>query len=71
MEERIEAILILILLLLLVFFVYKFILSISKIQRIRDIEELSKNTSSKLLIKKGIVFDKINNTIIPDQDIIV
>lgn len=67
----IKLIVFLILFVLLIIYICKLTILISKMQRVRDIEKLSQNNSSKLLIKTGIVFDKTNNTIVSDQDIIV
>ena len=61
----------LVLFILLLICIYRVTITISKLQRVRDIEKLSQNNSSKLLIKTGIVFDKSNNTIVSDQDIII
>lgn len=62
---------ILVLFVLLLICIYRLAITISKLQRARDIEKLSKNNSSKLLTKTGIVFDKSTNKIVADQDIIV
>ncbi len=67
----IKLIVILILFVLLLICIYRLTITISKLQRVNDIEKLSKNNSSKLLIKTGIVFDKSTNKIVADQDIIV
>lgn len=67
----IKLIVILILFVLLLICIYRLTITISKLQRVNDIEKLSKNNSSKLLIKTGIVFDKSINKIVSDQDIIV
>lgn len=71
MESKSEVILLVLVFLLLFFCISKLIVSLGRYHRAKDIENLSKSTSSKLLIKKGIVFDKTNNTIVADQDIIV
>lgn len=67
----VKLIVILILFVLLLICIYKLTIIISKIQRVNDIEKLSKNNSSRLLRKTGIVFDKSTNKIVADQDIIV
>lgn len=66
-----KGIIFLILFILLFVCIYKLTITISKLQRVNDIEKLSKNTSSRLLRKTGIVFDKSTNKIVTDQDIIV
>lgn len=66
-----KGIIFLILFILLFACIYKLTITISKLQRVNDIEKLSKNNSSKLLRKTGIVFDKSTNKIVADQDIIV
>lgn len=70
-KEMMKIIVYLILFVLLVICLYILTISLSKLQRIRDIEKLSKNNSSRLLRKTGIVFDKSTNKIVSDQDIIV
>lgn len=67
----VKLIVILILFILLLICIYRLTITISKLQRVNDIEKLSKNNSSKLLRKTGIVFDKSTNKIVADQDIIV
>lgn len=67
----VKLIVILILFVLLLICMYKLTITISKIQRVNDIEKLSKTNSSRLLRKTGIVFDKSTNKIVTDQDIIV
>ena len=66
-----KGIIFLILLVLLVVCIYRLTISISKLQRIKDMMKLSESNSSPLLRKTGIVFDKSNNTIVSDQDIII
>jgi hypothetical protein len=67
----VKLIVISILFVLLLICMYKLTITISKIQRVNDIEKLSKTNSSRLLRKTGIVFDKSTNKIVADQDIIV
>jgi ABC-type polysaccharide/polyol phosphate export permease len=70
-EEMMKIIVYLILFVLLVICLYNLTISLSKLQRVRDFEKLSKYNSSRLLRKTGIVFDKSTNKIVSDQDIIV
>lgn len=67
----VKLIVILILFVLLLICIYKLTIAISKLQRVSDIDKLSKTNSSRLLRKTGIVFDKSTNKIVADQDIIV